>query len=134
MKIIIYIWQLPQHILAWILVLLLGASTSRNESLSVLTHSYDKGPYALCLGDHIFIRRSRFRMQHITDRILAHEHGHAIQSHMLGPFYLLIVGIPSVAQNLLGELLRKFGYEEYRMNYYNRFPEKWADKLGGVDR
>ncbi len=58
-----------------------------------------------------------------------HEHGHTIQSKMLGPLYLLIVGLPSLTMNILTTL--KVLKSE---NYYKRFPENWADKLGKVER
>jgi hypothetical protein len=48
---------------------------------------------------------------------------------MLGPLYLFIVGIPSVTMNMLtkAKILK-------RENYYKRWPETWADKLGKVKR
>jgi len=50
---------------------------------------------------------------------------------MLGPLYLLVVGIPS----LVRVIYRKFHYKKYGLNwenYYNGFPENWADRLGGI--
>jgi len=58
-----------------------------------------------------------------------HEYGHSLQSRMLGPVYLLVVGLPSSLFNLLTRLdfLNPNGY-------YSRYPENWADKLGKVKR
>ena len=56
-----------------------------------------------------------------------HEHGHARQSLYLGPFYLFVIGIPSL---LWACLYRK----HKRGSYYAFYTEKWADKLGGVVR
>lgn len=60
-----------------------------------------------------------------------HEWGHTIQSRILGPLYLFIVGIPSfIWACLYGTKL--FPYK--RNGYYKVYPENWADKLGGVIR
>ena len=58
-----------------------------------------------------------------------HEYGHVRQSRMLGPLYLIVVGIPSAINNL-----RSRRSQTVRNNYYNMYPENWADKLGGVIR
>jgi len=64
-----------------------------------------------------------------------HEYGHTIQSMIFGPLYLIVVGLPSVMQNIIGViLLRRFDKHEYSYAYYNRYPEKWADRLGGVEK
>lgn len=60
---------------------------------------------------------------------IKHEYGHVRQSRMLGPFYLIVVGIPSAINNLRSR--RNMTVYE---NYYNMYPEKWADRLGGVVR
>jgi hypothetical protein len=33
---------------------------------------------------------------HVSDRLVRHEYGHSIQSMVLGPLYLLMIGIPSM--------------------------------------
>ena len=63
------------------------------------------------------------------DKTVAHEHGHNIQSIMFGWLYLIFIGIPSICLNLLA---RKF--KVISDKYYTLYPEKWADKLGGVER
>lgn len=45
--------------------------------------------------------------------ILAHEYGHSLQGLILGPFWLLIVGLPSVVRF------------HYRERLYNKNPEKY---------
>ena len=61
-------------------------------------------------------------------RVLVHEFGHTIQSCILGPFYLLVIGIPS----LLWANLPMFRRNRRRGRYtYSRFyPEAWANRLG----
>ena len=58
-----------------------------------------------------------------------HELGHTIQSKYLGPLYLLVIGIPSIIWVCLRRMipiLRK------RYDYYDVFPENWANKLSGL--
>lgn len=66
---------------------------------------------------------------HHSMTTIRHEYGHVRQSRMLGPLYLFVVGIPSAINNLRSRKDPKV-YE----NYYNMYPENWADKLGGVTR
>lgn len=69
-----------------------------------------------------------------------HEWGHSRQSLMLGPLYLLVVGIPSAIHKLYNRTLYKDEPNSLKRailkdkEYYNWYCEKWADKLGGVDR
>jgi len=70
------------------------------------------------------------------EKEIPHEGGHCLQSRMLGWLYLPIVGIASGLNNLKS---RKNPYvsmseDEREKWYYNFYPEKWADKLGGVER
>lgn len=59
---------------------------------------------------------------------LIHEYGHTIQSLVLGPFYLFVIGIPSVLWcNLrcFANLRRKKG-----ISYRSLYTERWANRLG----
>ena len=72
----------------------------------------------LSLGEYIFLNNNRVAS-------IKHEYGHSIQSKYLGPLYLLVIGIPSLIWAIFG----KRGDA-----YYAFYTERWADKLGGVDR
>lgn len=63
------------------------------------------------------------------NKTIRHEYGHCIQSMILGPLYLFVVGITSATNNI-----RARYNKEIAISYYQRFPENWADKLGGVQR
>ncbi len=59
-------------------------------------------------------------------KLLRHEYGHTIQSLLLGPLYLLIIGLPSL---IWAGCFSK--YRSRRKVSYDRFyPENWANKLG----
>ena len=57
-----------------------------------------------------------------------HEYGHSIQSKILGPLYLLVIGLPSIIWAGLFEKYRN----KHKISYYSFFTEKWANKLVGL--
>lgn len=58
---------------------------------------------------------------------VAHEYGHCVQSKRWGPLYLFVIGLPSLLNNL-----RSRYDDKIKTEYYNLYPEKQADALGGV--
>lgn len=66
--------------------------------------------------------------EEVAARLLAHEYGHAVQSLILGPLYLPIIGIPSALWANLPDLRRR--RREKRISYYSLYTEKWANRLG----
>jgi hypothetical protein len=61
-------------------------------------------------------------------RVCVHEYGHSIQSAVLGPLYLPIIGIPSAIWANLPALQKRRSHQH--LSYYRFFPEKWANRLG----
>lgn len=61
-------------------------------------------------------------------RVLVHEYGHTIQSCILGPFYLLVIGIPSMFWANLPYFRKLRRRKEKR--YTSFYPERWANYLG----
>ena len=57
---------------------------------------------------------------------LHHEYGHTLQSLLLGPLYLIVIGLPS--------LIWAWQYKGDNKGYYKFFTERWADRLGEVKR
>jgi hypothetical protein len=72
------------------------------------------------LGAHIFHCKSQTDLESKK-----HEYGHTIQNYILGPSYLLIIGITSETLVLLYNLKIIT-----KKKYYKSFPEKWATALG----
>lgn len=124
-----YLWQLPQNILGLIGILFFRGKhiETYNDKKVYLV----KGGFAVSLGSYILVSKWWWMQmsEKGRERTIAHEYGHCKQSEYLGWLYLLIVGIPSLTFNLISRKSMKFA-----LNYYNRFPENWADKLGNVDR
>ena len=115
-----YIWQLPQNLLGWLLSR--GYKNIKGVEGVKIYEKSGKHIYGVSLGDYIVFGGSYHT--HTDD---LHEYGHHIQSVVLGPLYLLIVGIPSVLFNVISRISPKFSDR-----YYERYPENWADDLGGV--
>ena len=92
-----YVWELPQNIIGiiWRSIKKESITTkiSNNDIESVNANAYlvkDSG--SVTLGRYIFIRQT-YDNQLLT---IKHECGHVKQSKILGPLYLLIIGIPSI--------------------------------------
>lgn len=62
-----------------------------------------------------------------------HEYGHSIQSRRFGPLYLPLVGVPSVMRVGYAVAYRTVRGRRWA-HYYDGWPERQADELGGVDR
>lgn len=120
-KILLYLWQLPQNLIGLIVLLFYKIKKSdikKCENGIYIVPFFCAG--GVSLGDYIFILESN------NDEFARkHELGHRTQSKILGPLYLLIVGLPSALFNIISNHSYRFS-----KNYYCRFPENWANKLG----
>jgi hypothetical protein len=130
LKILFYIWQFPQLLLARIVIILTKAKRDRyykGKKVYCFKKSFISG---VSLGEYIILHEKYDKMT------LDHEYGHTIQSKIFGPLYLIIIGIPSALfNNTWDRLFHKNWKVKDRIKwYYSRYPEKWADKLGGVER
>lgn len=119
--ILLWIWQLPQNIIG--LILTIGASCIDGIYFRELFNS------GVSLGNYIIIDKDFIRLLRWNKTKIKHEQGHSKQSMILGPLYLIAIGIPSVIGNILFRIF-KWPVEKY----YKQPWEAWADKLGGVKR
>ena len=115
---ITYLWQLPQHLLG--LLLLLYYKGEERHNLYGVKFYYCKGfGGGISLGEYIIIGSK-------WEKGIRHEWGHSIQSKILGWLYLPIVGLWSGLHCAFCKCIKH--------SYYDIWCEKWADKLGGVNR
>ncbi|MDO4197698.1 MAG: hypothetical protein Q4D13_01750 [Erysipelotrichaceae bacterium] len=79
---------------------------------------------SLSMGQYLFVSKNYNRY------LLMHEYGHSFQSLYLGPFYLILVGIPSMIWCKAGimENYRK----RHNISYYDAPFEANANKLGRI--
>ncbi len=92
---------------------------------------------SVSLGLFVFLTkrpffRDRFRESHsaeeLSARLLVHEYGHTVQSLLLGPLYLPLVGLPSA---LWGNLPRFHAKRKREgRSYFSFYTERWANRAG----
>ena len=127
-KVVLFIWQLPQNILGFFLSL--GGKKIDVVGGKVYVKKYLFNS-AVSLGSFVIIDSRRFK----TDTVIKHMQGHQKHSLYLGPMYLLTVGIPSFCRNIWDRIAhRKWPIQKRLDWYYSGYPEKSADELGGVNR
>ena len=122
-------WGLPQNLLGLILT---GIVRLRNRGgihgkyrNAVMTDWKFRG--SMGLGMFIFYGH-RGRGPETEAYIRVHEYGHTIQSVILGPLFLFVIGIPSFFWANL-PFFRHFR-ENRQYDYYRFYPEAWANKAG----
>lgn len=123
LDVILYIWQIPQNLIGlFVWILCSGSIPMVIENIKV--RYLNRFPGGISLGSIIMLGR-------LDIDSVKHEHGHQIQSMILGPLYLFVIGIPSIIwAGIYGTKLCPRTYN----GYYRFYTEKWADKLGGVIR
>jgi hypothetical protein len=63
-------------------------------------------------------------------QIIVHEFGHAVQSAILGPLFLPIMGIPSILWCNLPQCRKH--RKNKQVSYYRFYPERTANRLGSL--
>ena len=115
------LWGFPQTLLGFAVFLRLRKLPHYRYHGAVVTEW--KRSSGVSLGLFVFIPEGSFGKDFIV-----HEYGHTIQSLLLGPIYLLVVGVPSVLWcNLrcFATLRKKKG-----VSYQKLYTERWANWLG----
>lgn len=110
-SLILYLWELPQNLLGLLLVVYFQAEKKDN-------YWFSKGIVsAISLGNYIITRKE-------DDDTIKHEQGHQKQSRILGWLYLVVIGLHSILWAIF----------HGKRDYYSFYTERWADKLGGIER
>lgn len=129
-----YIWQLPQNLIGLFIYLLNTDNIREGEYNNIKYFLIKRGTFkcGVSLGNYIFL----YDGYPVDEKTVKHEYGHHKQSVYLGPLYLIVVGIASAIFNNLWDRVfhKKWSAEKRYKWYYSRYPEKWADKLGKVNR
>lgn len=125
-----WVWQLPQNLLGVIWKNIkkdsIIAPISNNDIESVGAKAYlIKARGAVTLGKYVFISHT-YRDQGM---IIKHECGHVKQSKMLGPLYLIVIGVPSILHAWLNDYIGCDG----ESGYSHFYTEKWSDKLMNIN-
>lgn len=121
LQILLFLWQFPQEIIGLLFFIVFCVCDRIIDSSKYKTsHVYYiyKFPGGISLGRYVFINP-------FERELILHEWGHSIQSMILGPLYLIIIGIPSFIWNHIYR-------SSWKKSYYWFWTERWANKLGGV--
>lgn len=126
-KTLLWLWQFPQNICGVVYKLL-----NKRDIISRINASNPKAQCYLkrskggvTLGQYVFV------YQNYSDltTVIKHEMGHVEQSKLLGPLYLIVIGIPSI----IHAAIHSWWCGKYT-SYYHFYTERWADKIAGIER
>lgn len=131
-KLLFWTWCLPQTLVGLILKLITKSKKQLfcfNNKIYEIYQTSLNNFGGISLGKYIIIENYMN-----SEYVIKHEYGHQIQSFILGPLYLLVIGLPSLLwclfiQDFINRKRVKKGKE--RISYYEFYTEKWANKLGG---
>ena len=114
-------WGLLQNLAGIVTLAVVGRGARRHwfRAAYITEWPYTSG---LSLGAFIFVPKN------CSASLYVHEYGHTIQSLMLGPVYLLAIGLPSLVWARSPYLCRR--RTERGTSYYSFWPERWANHLG----
>lgn len=136
-KILLFVWQLPQNLVALLLMLIYRCILGKPEIRQykgvkyVWYYNWRNG---VSLGCYVLMG-TPYEDDLVT---INHEYGHTRQSVIFGPLYLLLIGLPSITWNIIDRILRRtakcWTYNKSYRIYYSMPWEHGADVLGGVER
>ena len=135
---LLWLWQFPQNLIGFCL------TRFRKQTLLFMFNDGTTGRIyftnnvfgcGVSLGNYIILDYKTYwkiRYYNSVLRTYNHEHGHQKQSLKLGWLYLPTIGILSAYGNIVDRVMHK--YHKNGCWYYKQPWEKWADKLGQVQR
>lgn len=112
-----WVWQFPQNMLALCFESILCSAATRGikkDGNQIIWCDVLRS--AVSLGDYLFIPTNA------SKETIEHECGHSRQSDILGPLYLIVIGIPSITHNIVHTICRKLGLN---WDYYKFYTEHW---------
>lgn len=113
------IWQLPQFLVSLFMLPFMGKLKVIGNRHFNIAFEGTKMKGGISLGPFAFL--SPYLAKH--DTYIAHElDGHTVDSRILGPLYLIVIGLPSL-------LNAEFKFTKC---YHKFYTEKWADIHAGL--
>lgn len=98
-------------------------STEWNSKTSI-----SLGMFVFVSVEPFFVKKFavQISVEELSNRLLVHEYGHTVQLLILGPLYLVLIGIPSTLWGFFMAKKRK----EKQIPYGAFITEKWTNSLG----
>ena len=125
MFILLFLWQLPQNLVALLVMPFLGRLTFvdyRHYCFGFACTRFPKNASGISLGSFAFFHPDYAHDAHT----IRHEmDGHTVDSKLFGPLYLLIIGIPSILHLI---------FKKKNSNYYDFYTERRANRHAGLER
>ncbi len=115
---ILFLWQLPQNIIALLMMPFIGKMKLIRYELNSFVFECTKMNGGISLGNFVFVSPESVK----KETVVVHELGHVLQSRMLGWLYLIVIGIPSLLNVMF----------KFTDCYYDWYTESWANKLAGL--
>ena len=112
-------WGFPQTLLGFVIFLICRKCPHQRYHGAIVTRWSNRG--SLGVGMFLFLGED-------DPQVVVHEYGHAVQSLILGPLFLPVMGIPSFLWCNLPPCRRL--RREKGVSYYAFYPEKSANFLG----
>ena len=128
------IWELPQNIIGAFLFIFFAVFSDSvilddEDSLEMYSPMM-RGAISLGIF-RVYAYKYLGNGARYVELVRKHEkEGHRKQSMMLGPLYLIVIGLPSLVWAALHSYVKRLG----AVDYYSFYTEKWADRLAGVKR
>lgn len=130
-----FLWELPQNLLGIALFRIYSAGCDSLEApygdARILYSERMRG--GISLGRYIILPwryRDDGSARSYIGMTRRHEYGHTLQSRRLGWLYLIVIGLPSITWAWAHSTFRGL----WTVDYYSFCTERWADRLGGVER
>lgn len=112
-----WVWQLPQNLLG-----VLWKDIKKDSIITEISNDdirlVDAKAYLIKAGGSVTLGKYVFISQTYRDQgmIIKHECGHVKQSKMLGPLYLIVIGVPSILHAWLNDYIgcdEESGYSHF---------------------
>ena len=117
-----YIWELPQNVVG-----LIWKSIKKDSIITTISNSdinsinakafLVRSNGSVTLGKYIFIGQT-YKNQYLT---IKHECGHVKQSKILGPLYLIVIGVPSILHAWINDYIHCC--DKHKEGYYHFYTE-----------
>ena len=123
------VWGFPQTLAGYI-VFRKYRTCPRFRYHGAIVTVWPYGGRGMALGPFVFLGKigPAAPPTLVDSRLLVHEYGHTVQSLILGPLYLIVMGLPSAIWANSPALKRM--RQKNQTSYYDFFPERFANWLG----
>ena len=130
---LLMLWELPQNIIGAFLFVFFGVFSDsvifdEDDSLEMyspmMRGAISLGVFQIYADKYL---GSRVKYVELARKL---GEGNRKQSKMLGPLYIIVIGLPSLVWSALHSSVRRLG----TVDYFSFYTERWADRLAGVKR